>query len=62
MLLATADSLEYDAEIAINKMVSYVEPIMLMVMGLIVAFVLIAIFSALYGSYGAIGSTSGVSM
>ena len=26
MLLATADAMEFDADIAINKMVSYVEP------------------------------------
>ncbi|MDD5953556.1 MAG: type II secretion system F family protein [Oscillospiraceae bacterium] len=62
MLLSTADSMEYDAEIAINKMVSYVEPIMLMVMGAIVAFVLVAVFSALYGSYGSIGASGGVTM
>ncbi len=55
MLRSTADSLEYDADIAISKMVSYVEPVMLIVMGIIVAFVLVSVLSAMYGSYSAIG-------
>ena len=54
MLLATADAMEFDADIAINKMVSYVEPIMLIIMGIVVAFVMVAVFSALYGSYDGI--------
>lgn len=54
MLLATADAMEFDADIAINKMVSYVEPIMLIIMGIVVAFVMVAVFSALYGSYDSI--------
>lgn len=54
MLLSTADSLEYDADVAITKMVSYVEPIMLLVMGGVVAFVMVSVFSALYGSYDSI--------
>lgn len=54
MLLSTSDALEYDADIAISKMVSYVEPVMLIIMGLLVAFVMGAIFSALYGSYDSI--------
>ena len=29
--LPTADAMEFDADIAINKMVSYVEPIMLII-------------------------------
>lgn len=58
MLLSTADAMEYDADIAINKMVTYVEPIMLLVMGVIVAFVMIAVFGALYGSYDSVAGMS----
>lgn len=54
MLLSTADSMEYDADIAINKMVSYVEPVMLVIMGLVVGFVMVAVFGALYGSYDSV--------
>ncbi|MCH1983052.1 type II secretion system F family protein [Ruminococcus sp. OA3] len=54
MLMSTAESMEYDADMAITKMVSYVEPVMLIVLGIIVAFVMVAVFSALYGSYDAV--------
>ena len=52
--LPTADAMEFDADIAINKMVSYVEPIMLIIMGLILAFVMVSVFGAIYGSYDSI--------
>ncbi|UWP59164.1 type II secretion system F family protein [Ruminococcus gauvreauii] len=54
MLMSTAESMEYDADMAVTKMVSYVEPVMLIVLGIIVAFVMVAVFSALYGSYDAV--------
>ena len=54
MLTSTSNAMEYDADVAITKMVGYVEPMMLIIMGAIVAFVMIALFSALYGSYDAI--------
>lgn len=55
MLLSTSEAMEYDSDVAINKMVSYVEPVMMIGMGLVVGFVMVAIFGALYGSYDAIG-------
>lgn len=54
MLVSSADSMEYDADMAITKMVSYVEPLMLIIMGIVVAFVLVAVFNAMYGSYDSI--------
>ena len=54
MLMTTSEALEYDADMAINKMVSYVEPIMLIIMGLILAFVMVSVFGAIYGSYDSI--------
>ncbi len=56
MLRSTADSMEYDADIAISKLVSYVEPVMLIVMGIVVAFVLVAVFSAMFGMNEAISN------
>lgn len=56
MLLSTSESMEYDADIAVTKMVSYVEPLMLILMALVVGFVIAAVFSAIYGSYGAIAN------
>lgn len=56
MLLSTAESMEFDADIAIDKMVAYVEPVMMIIMGIVVGFVLVAVFSALYGSYDSISN------
>ena len=58
MLNSTADSMEYDADIAISKMVTYIEPIMMIVMGIVVAFVLVSVFSALMGSYNSLAGIS----
>lgn len=54
MLVSTADAMEFDADMAINKMVSYVEPVMLIIMGIVVGFVMVGVFSAIYGSYDSI--------
>ena len=54
MLMTTSEALEYDADMAINKMMSYVEPIMLIIMGLILAFVMVSVFGAIFGSYDSI--------
>lgn len=56
MLLSTAESMEFDADIAIDKMVAYVEPVMMIIMGIVVGFVLVAVFTALYGSYDSISN------
>ncbi len=54
MLLSVANALEYDAELAINRMVSYLEPAMICVMALMVGFVMVAIMTPIYGSYEAL--------
>lgn len=59
MLASSADIMEYDADLAIGKMVTIIEPMMLIVMGGIVAFVLLAVFSALMGSYGSLAGMAG---
>ena len=55
MLSSTAESMEYDSDVAINKIVSYIEPVMLLIMGIIVAVVISGVFGAVYGSYDSIG-------
>lgn len=54
MLLSVADGLEYDAEIAMNQMAAYLEPVMICVMALVVGFVMVAIMTPIYGSYQAL--------
>lgn len=58
MLNSTADSLDYEAEMAIGKMVSYLEPAMIVVMAVIVGFIIISVIQPIYGSYETIGQSS----
>lgn len=51
MLISTANQMEYDSEIALNKMVSYLEPVMIVVMAVVVGFIIIAVIQPIYGSY-----------
>ena len=56
MLTSTSDSMEYDADLAVTKMVSYVEPVMMLIMGLLVGFVLVSVFAGMYSGYGNVGT------
>jgi type IV pilus assembly protein PilC len=56
MLDSIADSYEHEADLAITKLVSFIEPGMIVVMAVIVGFVMIAIIQPIYGSYEAIES------
>jgi type IV pilus assembly protein PilC len=54
MLDSIADSYEHEADLAITKLVSFIEPAMIVVMAVIVGFVMIAIIQPIYGSYAEI--------
>ena len=58
MLVSIADQMDYDSEIAIEKLVAMVEPIMIVVMATIVGFIMIAVIQPIYGSYQAIADQS----
>lgn len=60
MLVATADSLEYEADVAITKMVTSLEPILIIIMGIIVGFVMVSILLPVYQSYSAVGAQGGI--
>lgn len=51
MLVSVANQMEYDSEIALNKLVSYLEPAMIVVMAGIVGFIIISVIQPIYGSY-----------
>lgn len=51
MLISIADQMEYDSEMAINRLVSYLEPVMIVVMAVIVGFIMVAVIQPIYGSY-----------
>lgn len=58
MLDTIADTLEYESEMAINKMVSYMEPALIIAMAVIVGFIMVAVMMPIYGSYNSIESSS----
>ena len=58
MLESTADNLDYEAEVAINKMVSMIEPLMLVVMALVVGYVMIAVMLPIYNGYDSVSANT----
>ncbi len=58
MLVSIADQMDYDSEIAIEKLVAMVEPIMIVIMAAIVGFIMIAVIQPIYGSYQSIADQS----
>lgn len=56
MLDSIADDLEFESERAIEQMVAYLEPAMIVVMAVIVGFIMIAVIVPIYQSYQTIGS------
>lgn len=55
MLDSTAESLDFEAEKALEKMVSLLEPVLIILMGLIIGFVVVAVILPVYQSYSTIG-------
>lgn len=54
MLDSIADSLDYDADMALTRLTSYLEPVMIIVMAFVVGFILIAVMLPIFDSYSAI--------
>ena len=57
MLVSIANQMEYDSEVAMNKLVSYLEPAMIVVMAVVVGFVIISVIQPIYGSYATIANS-----
>ncbi len=58
MLISIADQMDYDSEIATEKMVSMLEPVMIVIMAVVVGFIMISIIQPIYGSYQAIADNT----
>ena len=54
MLNSIADQMEYDSEVAIGKLVSMLEPLMIVIMAVMVGFIMVAVITPIYGSYQSI--------
>ncbi len=57
MLDSIADTMDYDSEMAIQRLVSYLEPVMIIFMGLMIAVIMIGVIMPIYGSYETIGGS-----
>lgn len=58
MLISIADQMDYDSEIATEKMVAMLEPVMIVIMAVVVGFIMISIIQPIYGSYQAIADNT----
>lgn len=54
MLDNIADAMEYDAEQATKRMMTVLEPMLIIIMALVVGFIMVAVMSPIIGSYAAI--------
>ena len=55
MLLSLAEGFEHEAEMAMNKMVSLAEPLMIVVIGIVVAIILLGIMLPMWSMYEYLG-------
>ena len=59
MLGAIAEGMDYEADMAMQKMISLLEPLMLVVMALVVGFIVIAVMLPIFNSYSHYGNDIG---
>ena len=60
MLDSIADSMEYDAQQASKRMMTILEPMLIVLMAFVVGFIIIAVMSPIIGSYSAIEGSGNV--
>lgn len=58
MLISTADQMEYDSEMALQRLVALLEPAMIVVMAVVVGFIMVAVIQPIYGSYEQIAANN----
>jgi len=57
MLNSAADQLEYDSEMAIQGLVSMLEPMIIVILAVLVGFIIVSVIQPIYGSYDAIANS-----
>jgi type IV pilus assembly protein PilC len=60
MLESVADQYEYDSEMASQRLVALVEPVLIVIMAAVVAFVIISVLLPVYQMYSGIGDEGGL--
>ena len=58
MLDAMADSFDYESEMAMNRLISYLEPTLIILMAGLIGFIMISVMMPIYESYSAIGAST----
>lgn len=59
MLDSVADSFDYESGAAVNRLVSYLEPLLIVIMAAAIGFIMVAVMLPIYDSYSAVGSSAG---
>lgn len=54
MLDSMADSFDYESEMAVGRMIGYLEPVLIVIMALVIGFIMIAVMLPIYDSYSSI--------
>ncbi len=57
MLNSIADNLDFEAEQATQRMVTFLEPVIIVIMAVIVGFIMLSVIVPIYSSYGALGGS-----
>ncbi|MDR1183554.1 MAG: type II secretion system F family protein, partial [Coriobacteriales bacterium] len=60
MLESVADQYEYDSEVATQNLVALVEPALIVIMAVVVAFVIISVLMPIYQLYSNVGAEGGL--
>lgn len=60
MLISTADNFDYDAENAMSKLIGYLGPVMIIIMGIVVGMIMIAVMMPLMNIYSEIEKSGGI--
>lgn len=58
MLDNMADSFDYESEMAMNRLISYLEPTLIILLAGLIGFIMISVMMPIYESYSAIGASS----
>lgn len=60
MLISVSDTFDYDSDIAMQRMTTLVQPVMLIVMAVVIGVVMIAVMMPLMNLYGSMGAAGGM--
>ena len=54
MLQRTADDFDFESEMAIEKMVTLLQPVMIIILGVMICLVVVSVILPIYGMYGSV--------